>query len=57
MPVFDALPGYRSRFSEDKFGLVVECDESAAVRIESVLRDAGAEDITRETLETATDHH
>jgi hypothetical protein len=57
MPVFDSLPGYRSRFSEDKFGVVVECDEGAAGRVESVLRDAGAADITREILETATEHH
>jgi hypothetical protein len=57
MPVFDPLPGYRSRFSEDKFGLVVQCDESAAGRVESVLRDAGAEDITREILEAATTEH
>jgi hypothetical protein len=57
MPVFDPLPGYRSRFSEDKFGLVVQCDESAAGNVESVLRGAGAEDITREMLEQATEHH
>jgi hypothetical protein len=57
MPVFDPFPGYRSRFSEDKFGLVVQCEESAATRVESVLRDAGAEDITREILEAATEHH
>jgi hypothetical protein len=57
MPVFDPFPGYRSRFSEDKFGLVVQCDESEAGRVESVLRNAGAEDITREILETATEHH
>ena len=57
MPVFDPLPGYRSRFSEDKFGLVVQCDESAAGSVESVMRDAGAEDITREILEEAGAHH
>jgi hypothetical protein len=57
MPVFDPFPGYRSRFSENKFGLVVQCEESAAGTVESVLRDAGAEDITREILETASEHH
>ncbi len=57
MPVFDPLPGYRSRFNEDKFGLVVECDETAASRIESVLRDAGAEEVTREALEPVRDNH
>ena len=57
MPQFESLPGYRSRFSEDKFGLVVQCDESAAGRVESVLRDAGAGDITREVLQAQTEHH
>lgn len=57
MPVFESLPGYRSRFSEDKFGLVVQCDERAATGVESVLRDAGAGDITREILQTDTEHH
>src|SRR5713101_4568395 len=36
MPVFEGYPGYRSRFTEDKFGVVVQCDESAAARVESV---------------------
>jgi hypothetical protein len=57
MPQFESLPGYRSRFLEDKFGLVVQCDENAAGRVESVLRDAGAGDITREILQADTEHH
>jgi hypothetical protein len=57
MPRFDFFAGYRSRFSEDKFGVVVQCDESAAGNVESVLRDAGAADITREILETTTELH
>jgi Alternative complex III, ActD subunit len=57
MPVFEGYAGYRSRFSEDKFGLVVHCDESAAARVESVLRNAGAQDITREVLEVPDEHH
>jgi hypothetical protein len=57
MPVFDPYPGYRSRFSETKFGLVVQCDEEAAGRVESVLHNAGAEDITREILEATAEHH
>jgi len=56
MPVFDPYPGYRSRFSENRFGLVVQCDEETAARVESVLRDAGAEDITREFLAVAEEH-
>jgi hypothetical protein len=57
MPVFDSLPGYRSRFSEDKFGLVVQCDDNAAGNVESILREAGALDITREILESVGEHH
>jgi hypothetical protein len=57
MPEFEGYPGYRSRFSEDKFGLVVHCDESAAPRIEALLREAGAEDLTREVFEQAPAHH
>jgi hypothetical protein len=57
MPVFEFLAGYRSHFNEDKFGLAVECDETAASGIESVLRDAGAQEVTREAPETAGDHH
>jgi Protein of unknown function (DUF3341) len=57
MPEFEGYAGYRSRFSEDKFGLVVECEENAAGRVESLLRNAGAEDITREILEGAAEHH
>ncbi|HKV53911.1 MAG TPA: DUF3341 domain-containing protein [Candidatus Binataceae bacterium] len=57
MPVFDPFPGYRSRFSEDKFGLVVHCEEGDASRIESILREAGAEDITRETALEPAEHH
>ncbi len=57
MPVFEGYAGYRSRFSEDKFGVVVQCDESAATEVESLLRNAGAQDITREILEAAAEHH
>lgn len=57
MPEFDGYAGYRARFSEDKFGLVVECDESAASRVESLLHSAGAEDISREILEIPEQHH
>jgi hypothetical protein len=48
MPVFDPFPGYRTRFHADKFGLVVRCADNEAQRFETLLRDAGAEDIQRE---------
>lgn len=56
MPVFDPQPGYRSRFNSDKFGLVVECDESEVSKCETLLRVAGAEDIQREALMVVNDH-
>jgi hypothetical protein len=48
LPVFDAIPGYRSRFGSDKFGLVVRCQENEAQKFETLLRDAGAEEVQRE---------
>jgi len=45
---FEPLSGYRSRFSSDEFGLVVRCAEGDAPRFESMLREAGAQEITRE---------
>ncbi|HVB79464.1 MAG TPA: DUF3341 domain-containing protein [Candidatus Binataceae bacterium] len=48
LPSFEPLSGYRSRFSSDEFGLVVRCPEDEAQRFESMLRDAGAQEITRE---------
>jgi ActD protein len=48
LPTFEPLSGYRPRFSSDEFGLVVRCAEADAERFESVLRDAGAQEISRE---------
>ncbi len=48
LPTFEPLSGYRSRFSSDEFGLVVRCAEGDAPRFESMLREAGAQEITRE---------
>jgi hypothetical protein len=48
LPTFEPLSGYRSRFSSDEFGLVVRCPEDDASRFESMLREAGAQEITRE---------
>ncbi|MGC1676979.1 MAG: DUF3341 domain-containing protein [Candidatus Binataceae bacterium] len=51
LPAFESKSGYSSRFSEDRFGLVVKCDESDSARIEnieSILRNAGAEEVLRE---------
>ncbi len=48
MPALDPIGGYTSQFSEDRFGIVVRCNESDAARAESILRDAGAEEVLRE---------
>jgi hypothetical protein len=55
LPVFDPFAGYRSRFSEDKFGLVVRCDDADVPKIEAIMRNSGAEDITRENPAAATE--
>jgi hypothetical protein len=48
IPAFESESGYRSRFSADKFGLVVRCGEGEVTKCESLLREAGAEDVQRE---------
>jgi hypothetical protein len=48
VPDFEAAPGYSARFSEDRFGIVVRCEESDAPKVETILKDAGAEDVVRE---------
>jgi Alternative complex III, ActD subunit len=49
MPALDPIGGYAPQFSADRFGIVVRCDDADAARIETMLRDAGAEEISRET--------
>ncbi len=48
LPSFEPLGGYRERFSADEFGLVVRCAEADAARMETMLREAGAQEISRE---------
>ncbi|HLW71129.1 MAG TPA: DUF3341 domain-containing protein [Candidatus Binataceae bacterium] len=48
MPVFDPSPGFQPHFAADKFGLVVQCSEGDLAKYESILREAGAEDLRRE---------
>ncbi len=48
LPTFEPLSGYRSRFTADEFGVVVRCAEDETPRLESMLREAGAQDISRE---------
>jgi hypothetical protein len=53
LPAFGSQAGYRPRFNADKFGVVVQCGENDANRLESLLRNAGAEEVQREVPQTA----
>jgi len=60
LPALESEAGYRSRFGADRFGLVVRCDDGDAARLESLMRDAGADEIVREAVQGAsheTAHH
>jgi len=48
VPAFEIEKGYSSRFSEDRFGIVVRCADGESARVESILKDAGAEEVVRE---------
>jgi Alternative complex III, ActD subunit len=46
-PRIEPEPGYDVQFSNDRFGLVVSCVADAAGRAETLLREAGAVEVTR----------
>ena len=48
VPAFEIAEGYSSRFSQDRFGILVRCEEADSARIESILKDSGAEEVARE---------
>jgi len=43
-------PGYNPRFSADRFGVLLECAAADVARVEQVFREAGATEITHESL-------
>ena len=51
VPTSEIAPGYDGRFGEDRFGIVVRCDEAEAPRVESMLKESGAEEVVREGVE------
>jgi hypothetical protein len=51
LPQFETLSGFSSRFSSDRFGVVVRCAESEAAHAESILKDSGADQITRGAID------
>ncbi len=48
LPALETGRGYQARFSEDRFGLVVRCDDGQSARVESMLKEAGAVEVMRE---------
>jgi ActD protein len=48
IPATEIAPGYDGRFGEDRFGIIVRCDEAEAGRIESMMKESGAEQVIRE---------
>jgi len=51
VPTSEIAPGYDGRFGEDRFGIIVRCDEAEAPRVESMLKESGAEEVVREGVE------
>ena len=47
LPRVHILPAYDPRFSEDRFGLWVRCEEKDFDAVSALLRGAGAEDVHR----------
>ncbi len=48
MPAFDTAAGYQPRFGSDHFGVVVRCEEPDRTRVESILRESGAQEVLLE---------
>jgi Alternative complex III, ActD subunit len=48
IPATEIAPGYVGHFGEDRFGIVVRCDEAEAARVETMMKESGAEDVIRE---------
>jgi hypothetical protein len=47
LPQLEAFPGYDPRFTDDCFGVVVECAPGRASEAERLLHSAGAEEVQR----------
>lgn len=53
VPAIESAPGYDGRFGGDRFGIVVRCDEGEAERVESMMKESGAEEVVREGVQQA----
>jgi Protein of unknown function (DUF3341) len=49
LPRLESIGGYSPRFSDDRFGVLVSCAPEQSTRVELLLKDAGAEEVERET--------
>lgn len=50
VPALDPIPGYNEQFSGDKFGVMVTCADTDSARVEALLKENGAEQVTSEPL-------
>jgi len=48
IPTTEIASGYDGRFGGDRFGIVIRCDETEAARVESMMKESGAEEVVRE---------
>jgi Protein of unknown function (DUF3341) len=48
IPATEIDLGYNGRFGEDRFGIVVRCDEAEAARVVTMMKESGAEEVIRE---------
>jgi len=48
LPHFDPVAGWSERFGADRFGIAVACAEADITKIETLMREAGAEDVAHE---------
>jgi hypothetical protein len=48
-PRLESLSGYSPRFSDDRFGVLVNCAPGEGTRVEMLLKDSGAEEVERES--------
>lgn len=48
LPQLDPIGGYSERFGQDRFGIVIDCDEDESARFETLMREAGAEEVVQE---------
>ncbi|HTW87973.1 MAG TPA: DUF3341 domain-containing protein [Candidatus Binataceae bacterium] len=53
VPALDPIEGYSNHFSGDRFGIMVICDEAEGGKMETLLKESGAAEVTSETLYSA----